>query len=124
MSGEQGYLTRAEELQQALSLVIEKYPTACAKALHAYWCAPERARQIVIASGGESAKASGLFEEIATTFLPEALCFIKRGAEGVGDPPLLLGKDSLQGESAVYLCKGRTCEAPLINFDEVRRRLL
>ncbi|MDI3316558.1 MAG: hypothetical protein QJR14_02835, partial [Bacillota bacterium] len=76
------------------------------------------------AQGGTA--AAGVAEEwlrrLGELFLPDLL--LERAREGAEEPvPLARGRSARDGRPTAYVCRGRSCLAPMVRWAEMERAL-
>ena len=116
LTGEESFRRAAERTQLAFRADLERYPSAypmLALALDRLLAPPT---EIVVAHGASALEADVMVRKIRETFLPHAvLVELRRDnrAELEALLPWVAGKGPVDGKTAAYICRNRTCERPL-----------
>ncbi len=144
LSGEGIFRERSLELGNALSSLIERYPTAVAKAIHALPMLLGKGSMIAVIGGkidseNTSVETEGIVSLIHQSFHPNSVVAASIRGEGPGDfsdlkengrlPLLLKGRISPGGlpevgeAAAVYICRDQLCDAPEVSTEGLRLKL-
>ncbi|MCC7518415.1 MAG: thioredoxin domain-containing protein [Verrucomicrobiae bacterium] len=111
LTGDDAHRTRAEETLRAFGPRLERFPPSMPLmiAAHMDFLAPPR--QVAVAVGADPEKAEALWREVNRHFLPHTALF----GPGAARPPKLAGMGPVEGKSAVHICRGFTCRAPVLD---------
>ena len=120
------YLRRAEEILKAAKTTIETYPPgACYHLLALYRYLHINAATIVIALDVEGSLEKEIKELLYRHYLPHSEVIWKREKDTQLPAliPSLVDKKTIDGQTAVYICRQNSCEAPLIHKEEIEKAL-
>jgi uncharacterized protein YyaL (SSP411 family) len=100
-------------------------PSAFLKMLNAVGLALAEPVELVIAPGDDAPEAEPAFlRVIHDRFLPHRTLARTVSPEGLpAGLPLTQGRAPVNGATAVYLCRGNVCEAPVTSPQELAERL-
>jgi len=121
-TGDDLWRKRAEDIFKAFSGVAEKYPSAFASLMLAADLAHADIQTVVVSGNG--ALADELYAVCNQGFHPYRLILRTSGTEA-GDhvPAILHGKAPGPDGAAAYVCRGRTCQAPVFDAGRLRAAL-
>jgi uncharacterized protein len=105
---EDDYKDRAQAVFVAASLLVERYPQAVGKLLHAVDWVTEGAKEVAIV--GSPAESAEFLKPARTRFNPNK--FVACGEKPV--IPLLEGKTRTEGKATIYVCQNRACRLPTV----------
>ncbi len=116
------YLEQAEGILKAAKIYIENYPPgACyhLTALQRYF--DKSAKTLVIAVGEESSLTDEISTMIANLFTPHTAVIWKREGDSLLKDliPSLVDKNSIDGQTAIYMCQQDSCSAPLMTKGDI-----
>ncbi|HKX11855.1 MAG TPA: thioredoxin domain-containing protein [bacterium] len=107
---EDRFRDRAGRIFRTFSALLSEFPTAFSTLLIAYDLSVAGPWELAIVGSASDEKASSFLQRLRAAFHPHvSLAF---GKPGQDFPALLQGKELLQGETAFYLCRDRTCDRP------------
>lgn len=120
------YLKQAEDILKAAKMYMETYPPgACYHliALNRYF--NRKAPTIVVALDEDKSLEKEIKSLLAARFLPHAQVIWKPSSDGLLTYllPTLVDKKTIDGQTAVYICRQGLCEAPLIHKEDVYKAL-
>jgi uncharacterized protein YyaL (SSP411 family) len=109
---------------EAFGRQVNRFPRAFATLLLAHDFNQNPPVEIVVVGRDDDPKFEALQTIVARSYLPSAVraTLDLRQAPGA-QTALTAGKSPVQGEAALYLCRNRTCEAPLTDPERVRHEL-
>jgi uncharacterized protein YyaL (SSP411 family) len=120
------YLKSAEAILKGAKNYIEMYPPgACYHLLSLQFYLDLKAPTIVIALDEERSLEQEITQHIATQFNPHLQVIWKAAndSELLKWIPSLVDKNPVDGQTAIYFCQETHCEAPLIEKEEILKRL-
>jgi uncharacterized protein YyaL (SSP411 family) len=117
--GEPRYLAAAAGTVRAALPSIARYPEAHATLLHAIDRLLEPPELLIVRGTGPD--LSEWHRKIDSACIPDRLQFFV--SDDAGELPGPLDTPQSQDGPTAYFCRGRTCEAPIRDLDEVLRRL-
>lgn len=79
--------------------------------------------QIVLISPRPSPLSAQMSAEINRHYLPNAMLIVRSSGIGKDDAEILRGKTCVDGSPTVYICHGRTCEAPIRDLKILQSKL-
>ncbi len=120
------YLAAAEDILRAAKHYIEVYPPgACYHliALQRYF--DIKAPTIVIALDEEGNLKNEIQEILSSRFMPHLTTIWKNPKDDLLSTliPAHVDKNSIDGQTAIYICRQNQCEAPLLEKGEILKRL-
>jgi uncharacterized protein YyaL (SSP411 family) len=113
------YFSKAERLLASAASHLHDHPRASLRLLCAadYYLSPTL--EIAIAGRHDSVATKSLLEDIHQKFIPnKIMALIDPDADwGSIEPviPLLTGKQMLSGRPTIYLCRGASCQEPIVD---------
>ncbi|HEX6851934.1 MAG TPA: hypothetical protein VF139_11075, partial [Candidatus Polarisedimenticolaceae bacterium] len=107
----------AVEILAALRPLVGRAPTAFASLLAAADFVEGPADEIVVAGAPGDPAALALARAAWTTYLPNRTFAFAVPGEAAAGRPLLEGKTPVSGRAAAYVCRNRTCSAPVTTAD-------
>ena len=126
ITAEGKYLDRAARVLQSVSGLMSDYPRAAGQSLIAAFTHVGPAHELVAAdpaARGPAARRGGeLASLIGRTFLPTAVVLTPHGGETPA-APVLTGKEPVDGQPTLYVCRLGTCERPAVGLDAAAERL-
>jgi uncharacterized protein YyaL (SSP411 family) len=121
LTGEERYLSAAENTMQAGAEIMQRYPSAAAQMLQAVDFLLGPTYELVFA-GDQGPESQGILAEIRQQFLPnKVLAFAGDSLPALTG--LLEGKQISPGEPTLFICEGFTCQAPAHGREEIQERL-
>jgi uncharacterized protein len=123
-TGEERYFVEARRTLGLLRSFVEQQPFAFSHMLEAIDLYQRGASEIVIV--GERGTAEEWIERLGLLYLPNRALFLAdpRAAAGGFVPEPLRGKSQVGGRLTAYVCRERTCTAPITSFDALRGELV
>jgi hypothetical protein len=121
------YLKGAEAILKVAKTSIETYPPgACYHLLALHRYLNIKAPTLIIALDAEASLEKEIKALLQTHYLPHAEMIWKRETDILLTElvPSLVDKKPIDGQTAVYICRQNTCEAPLIRIEEIEKALL
>ncbi len=116
----------AQGALQSARAVIDRYPTAAGQSLIALDFLLTETREIAVI-GGDPAEWNAVLNRIAQEFTPSAVVAPSAqtppSEEAVALVPWLEHRGSIGGRATTYVCRGRTCEAPVKGLEGVETAL-
>ncbi len=121
LTGERDLEKRGEAVLKASLDQAESYPTSTSLLLQALDFALGPKQTVVLVSGENDETAEGMLKALRSRFLPRTLILkTDPGQEQLTDiAPLVRGKTARNGQTTAYLCRGRTCQAPVQSPEEL-----
>ncbi len=116
---------RASNLIAARLDHLESYPQAFAQWLTALDLALGPAQEVVLAAEDKGTPPAELLQVVRRRFLPNTqLLWNRPGDKKLATlTPLTAGKTALKGNPAAYLCRNRSCQAPVTSAEELEKLL-
>jgi hypothetical protein len=123
-TGEERYFVEARRTLGLLRSFVEQQPFAFSHMLEAIDLYQRGASEIVIV--GERGTAEEWIERLGLLYLPNRALFLAdpRVSAGGFVPEPLRGKSQVGGRLTAYVCRERTCTAPITSFDALRGELV
>ena len=115
--GEEKYARFATTVLRLTAAQLARYPQGFGRALSAieFHLAPVKEIAIV----GEAANA--LEREVLGTYLPDSVIAPSRG--DTSEPPLLVGKEMIDGKATAFVCENFVCRKPVTDLEDFRKLL-
>jgi hypothetical protein len=126
LTGDERYRAQASRLFAACAQTIAASPLSLPRMLVALDFFVDTPQEIVVVAPTDLAEARPLLDEVARTFLPNAVVAasterdLAARAELV---PLLADKKALGGRATAYVCERRVCKLPVSDVAALRRAL-
>ncbi len=117
------FVERATETLESFSEQIARFPMASGQALLTLEFLHGPAYEFVLVEGGKAAENDAATSALFSRFLPNKV--VVRGADSGDGPasellqPLLEGRTSADGEPTLYVCRGGTCQRPLVGVEAI-----
>ena len=118
LTGERGYAERAESVLALYGRVGSRHPQAVAHLLRALDLHHATVREVAVV--GESPGA--LAGTVRSKLHPHVV--LAGGPGAAQEPPLLRGREPVDGRTAAYVCEGFACQAPVTDPDELEAALV
>ncbi len=120
------YLAQAEDIFKAVKTLIETYPPGMCYhliALQRYF--DKQAPTVVVALDEERSLEEEVRVALLTQFTPHLVTVWKQAKDPLLDKlaPSMVDKKTIDGQTAVYICRQDHCEAPLIDRDVIVQAL-
>jgi uncharacterized protein YyaL (SSP411 family) len=122
LTGDDAYRRRADAILSAFAGEIRRNPFAHGTLLVTAGLLEDAAQLVVVGEPGEPGYEALHAVAAAAPLASRVLHPVRPGRELPPDHPAH-GKRMVDGRAAVYLCRGMTCEAPVTEAGEFRRRL-
>ena len=124
-TGEERYFAEARRTLSLLRSLIEKQPFAFSHMLEAIDLYQRGAAEIVIVGDRGTGGAQEWIERLGLLYLPNRALFLAdpRAAQSGFVPEAVRGKSQVDGKLTAYVCRERTCTAPITSFDALRGEL-
>jgi uncharacterized protein YyaL (SSP411 family) len=121
------YREQAKKTIAAFSATLSRFPSAMPQMLVALDLSLTEPRQIVIAGPVETVETKALLAEVHQHFLPNKVLLLADGKEGqtfLAQTNEAIGSmTQVDRKPAAYVCENFTCQAPVMNPDELRQLL-
>lgn len=114
------YREKAMKTLEVFAPTAAEFPSAFGTLLLAYDYLTDGAAEIAIVDAKDGV-GEAFLRGLRGGFFPNVV--VACGSEGQDFPPLLQGKTRLDGGSAIYICRERTCEKPLSVVAEALAKL-
>jgi len=108
------YKTVVESSMEKAGQYINQYPYAHSTALFVYNYLSNGPKEIVLAA---DTNTDPLMDIVKQTYIP---CKIIASSSTQMSLPILKDKKTVDGKSAIYICKNYTCREPIINGNELK----
>jgi len=112
---------RAALAIRAHARLIERSPRSFATSVAVVDFLLEPPTELVLVGDGEAAEA--LAREVARHYLPNRICAIVREPRSETLSPLASGKELVEGQPALYVCRDYACQAPITDPTKVAEAL-
>jgi len=116
---------RGEELLKSGMARVNRYPSAYSQYLIALDYALGTKTEVVLAGEKGDAATAEMLIHLRSRFLPHTLVLLRQpdggGLDAISD--LTPGKEMIRGKAAAYVCRNRTCMAPVTKGEELKRVL-
>jgi len=123
-TGDERYMREAERTIRLFAPMMEKQPFAFCHMLEAADLLQRGATEIVIVAeqGGEQRE---WLRRLGPIYLPNAAIFVLEPSQAASAavPEAARGKRQLDGRITAFVCRGRTCSAPLTAFEALKAEL-
>jgi len=124
-TGEERYFVEARRTLSLLHSFVEQQPFAFSHMLEAIDLYQRGAAEIVIVGERGAAGLDEWIERLGLLYLPNRALFLgdpRAPASGFVPEPLR-GKAQIDGKLTAYVCRERSCTAPITSFDALRSEL-
>ena len=124
-TGEERYFVEARRTLSLLRGFVEQQPFAFSHMLEAIDLYQRGAAEIVIVGERGAAGFDEWIERLGLLYLPNRALFLadpRRTDDGFV-PEAVRGKSQIDGRLTAYVCRERTCTAPITSFDALREEL-
>jgi uncharacterized protein YyaL (SSP411 family) len=123
-TGDERYMSAAAGTLRLFSGAIEQQPFAFAHLLEAIDLYQRGAVEIALV-GGDPAQAKEWFERIGKIYLPNRALYLVNDAVPIPAalPGELRNRPALGGQLTAYVCRSRTCSAPITSLDALMEEL-
>lgn len=122
MTGDEKYLSQAEDVLKAAQAYIETYPPgACYHLIALQRYLNVQAPTVVIALDEEGSLKNDIHRALSERFIPHLAIVWKEAKDPLLSTliPSLVAKNPIDGQTAVYICKQNHCEPPLIEKEKI-----
>ncbi|MFH1312497.1 MAG: thioredoxin domain-containing protein [Candidatus Eisenbacteria bacterium] len=128
LTGNNAYLTRAEQVLRAAMPMLKAHPTALTHMLGAMDSYLSPVKEIAIAGRIDEPETRQMLATVRSGFLPnKVVAFIDPDDAGAQQArehiPLLAGRSVLYNTATAYVCENQACDRPLNDPDELARKL-
>ncbi|SFI85569.1 thioredoxin domain-containing protein [Thermoflavimicrobium dichotomicum] len=127
LTSDERLLKEADKQLKAFAKTVANAPTAYSFFLIAMQFAIGPTKEIVIAGDPTHVKTKEMIKEVQQTYLPEAVVALYPRRLGANTMklwlPLVDGKEAALDDATVYICENYSCQAPISDLDELRKRL-
>jgi uncharacterized protein len=123
--GDDRYLREAKRTLQLFAALIEKQPFAFSHMIEAIDLYERGPTDIVIVGERESAEFREWVERLGLMYVPNRALFAVAPnlSENVLVPEPVQGKTQIDGRLTAYVCRERTCSAPMTSFSQLEEGL-
>jgi uncharacterized protein YyaL (SSP411 family) len=124
-TGEERYFVEARRTLSLLRSFVEQQPFAFSHMLEAIDLYQRGAAEIVIVGERGAAGLDEWIERLGLLYLPNRALFLgdPRGPASGFVPEPVRGKAQVDGKLTAYVCRERSCTAPITSFDALRNEL-
>jgi len=126
LSGDERYQAQARQLFGVFAATFASAPGSFPRMLTALDYFLDTPKEIVVIAPAELDEARPLLDEIAATYLPNAVVVAapERDVAGLANlVPLVADKKALGGRATAYVCERRVCKLPTSDVAMLRRQL-
>lgn len=127
LTQQQKYLTQAEDILKAVKSFIETFPPgACYHLIALQRYLDAKAPMVLVALNEGKALEKEIKQGLSTHFCPHAVLAYKYKGDAQFDKllPFSAEQQSIGSQTAVYICRGQTCDAPLTDKEAIQNALL
>ena len=123
--GDQRYMTEAERTLRLFAPFMEKQPFAFSHMLEAADLFYRGPAEIVIVGESGTKQMHEWLERLGLTYVPNRAVFAvdPNTADDAMIPEAAAGKKQIGGRITAYVCRERTCSAPITSFEELQAEL-
>ena len=125
-TGEERYFAEARRTLSLLRSFVEQQPFAFSHMLEAIDLYQRGAVEIVLVGERGTSGAEEWIERLGLLYLPNRALFLadpRAAAKSGFVPEAVRGKSQVDGKLTAYVCRERTCTAPITSFDALRGEL-
>jgi uncharacterized protein YyaL (SSP411 family) len=125
-TGEDRYRIEAERALRLFRELIEKQPFGFSHMLEALDLFQRGATEVVLVGDFAAAEFRSWIERLGLLYVPNLSIFVAdpSGTAANGTlPEQVRGKRALDGRATAYVCRQRTCTAPITEFGELAKEL-
>jgi hypothetical protein len=124
-TGDERYLREAARTLKLYGTAMEKQPFAFAHLLEAADRYQRGAVEIVLAGERDSPELNDWIERLGLGYLPNRAIFVidPTAADTAMLPEAARGKTQIGGRLTAYVCRDRTCSAPVTSFEALETEL-
>jgi uncharacterized protein YyaL (SSP411 family) len=124
-TGDERYFAEARRTLVLLRSFIEQQPFAFSHMLEAIDLYEHGAIEIVLAGDRNDSQFDEWVGRMGLLYLPNRALFAAnpRAAAGTFVPEPAQGKSQVDGKLTAYVCRERTCSAPITSFEELKKEL-
>ena len=113
------YLDRVETLLRLYGAAMRAQPFGFANLLCAVDFYARKPDEIVVVGSPDDGGCRALLERVRRTYIPNRSLSLVDPSRGDPLPPLLQDKRQIAGQTTVYVCRNRTCSAPVTTWAEL-----
>ena len=118
-TGNADYLQRAEATLRLFAAPMHSQPFGFANLFAALDFFASGPREIAVVGDPQSPATLELLERIRRTYVPNRTLMVLDPLDPSPRPPLLEGKEQMDGQPTVYVCHRMTCSLPATRWEEV-----
>ncbi|HEY2525971.1 MAG TPA: thioredoxin domain-containing protein [Candidatus Binataceae bacterium] len=124
-TGEERYFAEARRALKLLASFVERQPFAFSHMLEAIDLYQRGATEIVLVGDRAADDLEEWISRLGLLYLPNRALFLapQRAAAGGFVPEAVRGKSQVDGKLTAYVCRERTCTAPITSFEALRGEL-
>jgi uncharacterized protein YyaL (SSP411 family) len=125
-TGEERYFAEARRALNLLRSFVEQQPFAFSHMLEAIDLYQRGATEIAIVGERGTPGLDEWIERLGLLYLPNRALFLAGTGASAGAfvPEAVRGKSQIDGKLTAYVCRERTCSAPITSFDALRKELM
>jgi uncharacterized protein YyaL (SSP411 family) len=125
-TGKERYFVEARRTLNLLHGFVEQQPFAFSHMLEAIDLYQRGATEIVIVGERGTPGLDEWIERLGLLYLPNRALFLAGPSALAGSfvPEAVRGKSQMDGKLTAYVCRERTCTAPIMSFDALRKELV
>lgn len=114
LTGNRGFKEFADTTLDRASEMVTKYPTAFGRMLNVMQMACSSNVEIAIVPGNDPAETTELLNAAWAQFVPaRSVAVINAESSVLLDDALVAGKAAIENHAAAYVCRNRSCSAPV-----------
>ena len=118
---------KAHELSNTFSTQINTHPTAYTHFISAVQYMITSTQEIVIVGEPKNKHTKQILSFLQSTYLPHTIIIVRdpKDTNSLLDEliPWITNYDQINNKTTVYICKNQTCQQPLTDFKEIKRRI-
>ena len=125
-TGEDRYRSEAERALRLFREFIEKQPFGFSHMLEAVDLFQRGATEVVLVGDSAAAEFRSWVERLGLLYVPNLSIFVADAGGTAANgtlPEQVRGKRALYGRLSAYVCRQRTCTAPITEFGELAKEL-
>jgi len=113
------YRERGEAVLRLFAAPLAAQPFGFANLLAAVDFHADGPREIAVVGTPTAPDTLALLRRLRETYVPNRTLLLLDPADAGPRPPLLEGKQALNGQATVYVCQRMTCSAPATRWEEI-----
>jgi uncharacterized protein len=122
-TGNAEYLQRAEAVLRLFAEPLRSQPFGFANLLAALDFYASGPHEIALVGDLAAPETAALLGHVRRTYVPNRTLMVLAPRDPSPRPPLLEGKDQIDGRPTVYVCHRMTCSAPVTHWEDLRALL-